>query len=195
MKKPERHRKPPHGLGLPPGASSEPCCWKNFSDGEPDGELSSLFRNTVRTKAPGGMPQRHEVVFGAGSGFFISADGYAVTTITWSIMPGSVQVTTDDGATYKPGHRHRPQTDLALIKVDGKSSFTYVNFEDHAPRVGDWVVAVGNPFELDGTVTAGIVSAQGRDIGSGPYDNYIQIDAPINKGNSGGPAFDMEGKS
>jgi serine protease Do len=69
-----------------------------------------------------------------------------------------------------------------------------VSFEDHAPRVGDWVVAVGNPFGLGGTVTAGIVSAEGRDIGSNAYDNYVQIDAPINKGNSGGPAFDTNGK-
>jgi serine protease Do len=80
-----------------------------------------------------------------------------------------------------------------LIKVDGKNDFPYVNFADHEPRVGDWVVAVGNPFGLGGTVTAGIVSARGRDIGSSAYDDYIQIDAPINKGNSGGPAFDMNG--
>ena len=106
----------------------------------------------------------------------------------------SVQVTTDDGTTYKAKVVGTdPKTDLALIKVDGKSSFAYANFADRAPRVGDWVVAVGNPFGLGGTVTAGIVSAQGRDIGSGPYDNYIQIDAPINKGNSGGPAFDTNG--
>jgi serine protease Do len=85
------------------------------------------------------------------------------------------------------------KTDLALIKVDGKSDFTYVNFESDAPRVGDWVVAVGNPYGLGGTVTAGIISAEGRDIGSGPYDDYIQIDAPINKGNSGGPTFDTKG--
>ena len=68
-----------------------------------------------------------------------------------------------------------------------------MKFADHAPRVGDWVVAVGNPFGLGGTVTAGIVSARGRDIGAGPYDDYIQIDAPINKGNSGGPAFNVNG--
>ena len=84
------------------------------------------------------------------------------------------------------------KTDLALIKVDG-NNFPYVKFADHAPRVGDWVVAVGNPFGLGGTVTAGIVSARGRDIGAGPYDDFIQIDAPINKGNSGGPAFDIDG--
>jgi len=85
-----------------------------------------------------------------------------------------------------------PTTDLALIKIDGKTDFAHVQFADHAPRIGDWVVAVGNPFGLGGTVTAGIVSASGRDIGSGPYD-YIQIDAPINKGNSGGPTFDING--
>ena len=79
-----------------------------------------------------------------------------------------------------------------MIKVDGKKDFPYVKFADREPRIGDWVVAVGNPFGLGGTVTAGIVSARGRDIGAGPYDDYIQIDAPINKGNSGGPAFDIE---
>ena len=72
-------------------------------------------------------------------------------------------------------------------------TFPYVKFADTTPRIGDWVVAVGNPFGLGGTVTAGIVSARGRDIGSGPYDDFIQIDAPVNKGNSGGPTFDMEG--
>jgi serine protease Do len=80
-----------------------------------------------------------------------------------------------------------------LIKVDGKKDFSYVKFAEQPPRIGDWVVAVGNPFGLGGTVTAGIVSARGRDIGAGPYDDYVQIDAPINKGNSGGPAFDMNG--
>ena len=84
------------------------------------------------------------------------------------------------------------RTDLALIKVDGKD-FPYVKLADSAPRIGDWVLAVGNPFGLGGTVTAGIVSARGRDIGAGPYDDFIQIDAPVNKGNSGGPTFDVDG--
>jgi serine protease Do len=105
----------------------------------------------------------------------------------------SVQVTTDDGAIYTAKVVGTdPTTDLALIKVEGKNDFAHVQFADRAPRIGEWVVAVGNPFGLGGTVTAGIVSASGRDIGSGPYD-YIQIDAPINKGNSGGPAFDVNG--
>jgi serine protease Do len=105
-----------------------------------------------------------------------------------------VQVKTDDGKTYTAKVIGTDsKTDLALIKVDADTSFPFVAFSDKAPRVGDWVVAVGNPFGLGGTVTAGIVSARGRDIGAGPYDDYIQIDAPINKGNSGGPAFDVEG--
>jgi serine protease Do len=145
-------------------------------------------------EAPEGMAQPHQIIIGAGSGFFISPDGYAVTNNHVVEHAQSVQVTTDDGATYKAKVIGTdPNTDLALIKVDGRSSFAYVNFENSTPRVGDWIVAVGNPFGLGGTVTAGIVSAKGRDIGSGPYDNYIQIDAPINKGNSGGPAFDMNG--
>jgi serine protease Do len=85
-----------------------------------------------------------------------------------------------------------PKTDLALIKVDG-NDFPFVKFADRDPRIGDWVIAVGNPFGLGGTVTAGVVSARGRDIGSGPYDDYLQIDAPVNKGNSGGPSFDVNG--
>jgi serine protease Do len=137
---------------------------------------------------------RHQTVTGEGSGFFITADGYAVTNNHVVDHAKTVDVTTDDGTKYTAKVVGTdPKTDLALIKVDGKSDFPYVKFADRSPRVGDWVVAVGNPFGLGGTVTAGIVSARGRDIGSGPYDDYIQIDAPINKGNSGGPAFDIDG--
>ncbi len=141
-----------------------------------------------------GAPQRHEVITGEGSGFFISADGYAVTNNHVVDHAKSVQVTTDDGTIYTAKVVGTdPKTDLALIKVDGKNDFPYVSFASESPKVGDWVIAVGNPFGLGGTVTAGIVSARGRDIGAGPYDDYIQIDAPINKGNSGGPAFDVNG--
>jgi serine protease Do len=143
---------------------------------------------------PNGMPQRHQTITGEGSGFFISADGYAVTNNHVVDHAKSVEITTDEGVKYTAKVVGTdPKTDLALIKVEGKNDFAYVKFAEHAPRVGDWVVAVGNPFGLGGTVTAGIVSARGRDIGSGPYDDYIQIDAPINKGNSGGPAFDIDG--
>ena len=106
-----------------------------------------------------------------------------------------VEVTTDDGKTYKAkviGTDAR--TDVALIKVEGGSNFPFAKLSDSKPRIGDWVLAVGNPFGLGGTVTAGIVSASGRDIGNGPYDDFIQIDAPVNKGNSGGPAFDTSGE-
>lgn len=138
--------------------------------------------------------QRHETIVGEGSGFFISPDGYAVTNNHVVDHASSVQVTTDDGTIYTAKVIGTdPKTDLALIKVESKSGFPYVQFASHRPKVGDWVVAVGNPFGLGGTVTAGIVSAQGRDIGAGPYDDYVQIDAPINKGNSGGPAFDVDG--
>ena len=86
-----------------------------------------------------------------------------------------------------------PRTDLALIKVEGGNASPTSSSRTTSPRIGDWVLAVGNPFGLGGTVTAGIVSARGRDIGAGPYDDFIQIDAPVNKGNSGGPTFDIEG--
>jgi serine protease Do len=147
------------------------------------------FENGPRARMP-----HHEMVTGVGSGFFISADGYAVTNNHVVDHAKSVEITTDDGKTYTAKVVGTDaKTDLALIKVDGKSDFTYVNFESDTPRVGDWVVAVGNPYGLGGTVTAGIISAEGRDIGAGPYDDYIQIDAPINKGNSGGPTFDTKG--
>src|SRR4029078_10114365 len=85
-----------------------------------------------------------------------------------------------------------PRTDLALIKVDG-DNFPYVKLSDQSPRIGDWVLAVGNPFGLGGSVTAGIGAARRRDIGASAYDDFIQIDAPVNKGNSGGPTFDTQG--
>jgi serine protease Do len=152
--------------------------------GMPEGEI-----------APDNRGQPHnQFVTGQGSGFFISADGYAVSNNHVVDKAKAVEITTDDGKNYDAkviGTDAR--TDLALIKVDGRNDFPYVKLADTAPRIGDWVVAVGNPFGLGGTVTAGIVSARGRDIGAGPYDDFIQIDAPVNQGNSGGPTFNMEG--
>jgi serine protease Do len=153
---------------------------------------SPFERFFKRFGAPGN-PKGHEVISGQGSGFFISRDGYAVTNNHVVQNAENVQVTTDDGKTYTAkviGTDSR--TDLALIKVDG-DNFPFVKLADNSPRIGDWVLAVGNPFGLGGTVTAGIVSARGRDIGAGPYDDFIQIDAPVNKGNSGGPTFDVDG--
>jgi serine protease Do len=147
-----------------------------------------------------GMPnlpkrfQHHYAITGEGSGFFISPDGYAVTNYHVVENAKTVQITTDDGTKYPAKVVGTdPKTDLALIKVDGDKNFSYVKFAEHEPRIGDWVVAVGNPFGLGGTVTAGIVSARGRQLGSNVYDDYIQIDAPINKGNSGGPTFNTNG--
>ena len=130
---------------------------------------------------------------GQGSGFFISADGYAVTNNHVVDKADVVNVTTDDNKTHKAKVVGvDPRTDLALIKVEG-GNFPYVKLADNPPRIGDWVLAVGNPFGLGGTVTAGIVSARGRDIGASAYDDFIQIDAPVNRGNSGGPTFDVNG--
>jgi serine protease Do len=181
------------------GAAEPAMLGDNSDDGEqqipvqPGSPLDKFFRQFGQEFGPH-APRRHGAITGEGSGFFITADGYAVTNNHVVDHATSVQVTTDDGTVYAAKVVGTdPKTDLALIKVDGDKDFPFVKFAEHAPQVGDWVVAVGNPFGLGGTVTAGIVSARGRDIGAGPYDDYVQIDAPINKGNSGGPAFDVNG--
>ena len=140
-----------------------------------------------------GMPAQR--VRAQGSGFFISADGYVLTNNHVVEHARGVQIKTTDGKTLDAKVVGTdPKTDLAVLKVTTSGSFPFVKFASQAPRVGDWVLAMGNPFGLGGTVTAGIVSASGRDIGSGPYDDYLQIDAPVNKGNSGGPTFNTRGE-
>ena len=131
-----------------------------------------------------------------GSGFFISDDGYLVTNNHVVEEGSAFTVVMNDGKELDAKLIGTdPRTDLAVLKVDGVGKFTYVDFADDSKvRVGDWVVAVGNPFGLGGTVTAGIVSARGRDIGAGPYDDFIQIDASVNRGNSGGPTFNLNGQ-
>lgn len=130
-----------------------------------------------------------------GSGFFISPDGYAVTNNHVVQKASAVELTLDDGRTVKAKViGSDPKSDLALLKVEEKGTYPYVRLAPNQPRVGDWVVAIGNPFGLGGTVTSGIVSARGRDIGAGPYDDFLQIDAPINRGNSGGPTFNLKGE-
>jgi serine protease Do len=159
----------------------------------PGSPMERFFRQFGFQDTPNGQPQTRYNVASEGSGFFISADGYAVTNNHVVSNAKSVQVVTDDGKTLSAKVVGTDaNTDLALIKVDGHN-FPFVKFADRDPRIGDWVIAVGNPFGLGGTVTAGVVSARGRDIGSGPYNDFIQIDAPMNKGNSGGPAFDVDG--
>ena len=130
----------------------------------------------------------------AGSGFFISADGYVVTNNHVIEDAESIKVVLKDETELEATVVGRDEgTDIAVLKVKG-AGYTFVNFENSArPRVGDWVLTVGNPYNLGGTATAGIVSAYGRDIGE-TFVDYIQIDAPINRGNSGGPTFDVYGR-
>jgi serine protease Do len=167
---------------------------------QPGSPMERFFR---RFGGPDGLPPGlrggprggRGPVTGQGSGFFISADGFAVTNNHVVDGADKVEVTMDDGKNYTATVIGTdPRTDLALIKVAGRTDFPFAKLSDSKPRIGDWVLAVGNPFGLGGTVTAGIVSASGRDIGNGPYDDFIQIDAPVNKGNSGGPAFDTAGE-
>lgn len=171
---------------------------QNFRDFVPRGHpLDKFFERFERL--PGyKAPNRKRRNYGSaqGSGFFISADGYVVTNHHVIRNAQEVRVLMQNGESYKAKIiGSDKKTDLALLKVEKKGKdFKFVEFGKSNVRVGDWVVAVGNPFGLGGTVTAGIVSARGRDIGAGPYDDFIQIDAAVNKGNSGGPAFDLTGK-
>ena len=162
-----------------------------------DGDDNAMMERFMRRFGmPEGrnMPAPGRPMTGQGSGFFITADGYAVTNHHVVDKAQSLEVLADDGKTYTAKIVGTdPRTDLALIKVDGRKDFPFVKLADKAPRIGDWVLAVGNPFGLGGSVTAGIVSARGRDIGTSAYDDFLQIDAPINQGNSGGPSFDMDG--
>jgi serine protease Do len=139
--------------------------------------------------------QQPHMAMAQGSGFFITSDGYIVTNNHVVEKAKEVTITTADGKTVPAKVIGTdPKTDLALLKVKEGSDYPFVSFATQTPRVGDWVIAVGNPFGLGGTVTAGIVSARGRDIGSGPYDDFLQIDAPVNHGNSGGPTFNTQGQ-
>src|SRR5882762_8921712 len=174
----------------------------NNNDDSPFQPGSPMERFFRRFGGPDGMPpglrggpRGRGAVTGQGSGFFISPDGYAVTNNHVVDSADKVEVTTDDGKTYTAKVIGTdPRTDVALIKVAGRTDFPFAKLSDSKPRIGDWVLAVGNPFGLGGTVTAGIVSASGRDIANGPYDDFIQVDAPVNQGNSGGPAFDTAGE-
>jgi serine protease Do len=130
-----------------------------------------------------------------GSGFFISADGYAVTTSRLVDDSDAAEVRTSDDKTYLARVVGRdPLSDLALIKVDGRTDFSFVRIADRPPRVGEWILAAGNSFGLGLTLMAGIVSAREREIGTGPMDGLLQIDAPINSGDSGGPSFNTSGE-
>jgi len=155
--------------------------------------IERFFGKDSRSPGSGGrMPKTQ----GLGSGFIVSPEGYIVTSHHVVEHAEEISVVLNDGrkltATLKGTD---PKTDLAVLKVTVDEPLPVVDFGDSdAARPGDWVLAIGNPFGLGGTVTTGIVSARGRDIQSGPYDDYLQIDAPINRGNSGGPLFDLNGK-
>tara|TARA_R100001129_G_scaffold154698_4_gene117507 strand:+ start:219 stop:1769 length:1551 start_codon:yes stop_codon:yes gene_type:complete len=149
-----------------------------------------------RAERPGPKHHGRARPVSQGSGFFISEDGYLVTNNHVVDDGTAFTVIMDDGTELDAKLIGKdPRTDLAVLKVEEARKFTYVDFADDSKvRVGDWVVAVGNPFGLGGSVTAGIVSARGRDIGAGPYDDFIQVDAAVNKGNSGGPTFNLNGE-
>ena len=166
----------------------------------PTAEVPPQFRGTpmeelFRRFGGRGMPAPEQRRAGLGSGFIVDANGYIVTNAHVVGDAGEVQVRLADGRELKARviGRDTP-TDIALIKVDAANLPTVGFGDSDRVRVGEWVMAMGNPFGLGGTATAGIVSARGRQIGAGPYDDFIQTDAPINPGNSGGPLFSTGGE-
>ncbi len=163
----------------------------DLPEGLPE-SFKEFFRNMPRQFGnPPRRPTRAQ-----GSGFVVSADGYVVTNNHVIDKATRIRVTFDkanEGEKYDAELVGTdPRTDIALLKIKSNKTFPYVRFADNPARVGDWVLAVGNPFGLGGTVTAGIVSALARGISAGPYD-YLQIDAAVNRGNSGGPTFNLNG--
>jgi serine protease Do len=168
---------------------------KTEMPGMPDieGPFGDMFKNFF-----GDMPRTPEKFKsqGAGSGVIINADGTILTNNHVVESTTEIVVTLSDKQEYKAKVLGRdPKTDLAVIKLEGKGPFkAAVLGNSESARVGEWVLAIGNPFGLSNTVTAGIISAKGRIIGAGPYDDFIQTDAPINPGNSGGPLINMQGE-
>jgi serine protease Do len=165
--------------------------------GPPNPQLDEFFKRFFpdRFDPRHGMPRHHEAR-ALGSGFIIDSEGYVVTNN--HVIDGADEITVilDDGREFPATLQGRdPKTDLAVLKIDADQALPYVQFGDsEGARVGDWVIAIGNPFGLGGSTSTGIISARGRDINAGPLDDFIQIDAPINRGNSGGPLFDTSGK-
>jgi serine protease Do len=168
--------------------SPRPTRDEAMPDLPPGMQLPDLFRHFDRRGA--------EPDHALGSGFLVDAAGYIVTNNHVIDGAHKISVTLDDGASFPAKLIGRDaKTDLALLKIEAGKPLPYVAFGPSAQEhVGDWVIAVGNPFGLGGSVTAGIVSAHGRNINEGPYDDFLQIDAPINPGNSGGPLFNQSGQ-
>jgi serine protease Do len=159
----------------------------------PDGPFGDMFKHFFGDTPQ--MPRKYKMQ-GQGSGVVINQDGTILTNNHVVDGANEIIVTLTDKKEHKAKVVGRdPKTDLAVIKMDGKGPFKAAALGDSdAARVGEWVLAIGNPFGLSNTVTSGIVSAKGRVIGAGPYDDFIQTDAPINPGNSGGPLFNMKGE-
>lgn len=166
-----------------------------FPEGSPFEKFFRQFQDRMGPQGPQGRAPQGRRAMGLGSGFIIDAEGYIVTNNHVIDKADEISVRLDDDSSWTATVVGTdPQTDLALLKIDADRDLPFVSFGDSdSAEVGDWVMAVGNPFGLGGTVTAGIVSARGRNIDAGPYDDFLQIDAPINRGNSGGPLFDMDG--
>ena len=167
---------------------------KNFPPSPFDELLRRFFQQQQRQGQ--GLPVPHGQMVALGSGFIIDPAGYIVTNN--HVVAGSEKVTVifqDDSRHPAKVLGRDPKTDLALLKIDAKQPLPYVSWGDSGQsQVGDWVLAVGNPFGLGGTVSPGVISARSRDIHSGPYDDFLQIDASINRGNSGGPDFNLNGQ-
>ena len=180
-------------LPFPPGSPFEQF-FKDFMDRNRPGQQGGRHGGPGGPGGPDGAPEGGHAV-SMGSGFIIDPAGYIVTNNHVIDGADEISVTLTDNTTLKAtlvGKDER--VDLALLKVDTDKKLTAVQFGDSdTGRVGDWVLAIGNPFGLGGSVTAGIISARGRDIRQGPYDDFIQTDAAINRGNSGGPLFNMKG--
>jgi serine protease Do len=173
------------------------------SPGFPNSPFDEFLRRFFEQQAPGGQrhlfpqnPEGQGKRIALGSGFIVDPSGYVVTNSHVVGDAGKVEVTLQDNSKYTAKIVGKdPKTDIAVLKIKADKPLPYVTFGDSsAAQVGDWVMAVGNPFGLGGTVTTGIISARGRDIHSGPFDDFLQIDAPINRGNSGGPTFNLEGE-
>ncbi len=168
-----------------------------IGDGRPSRpEMDEFMRRFFGPEGPPMPERRGRPRAGVGSGFIIDEAGHVVTNAHVAKDARDITVTTSDGEEYEARLVGLDEkTDLALLKIEGEGPFPFVRFADSSEvEVGDKVIAVGNPFGLGGSVTAGIVSAKGREVGAGPYDDFIQIDAPINRGNSGGPTFNLDGE-
>ena len=183
--RPELHGQMPHGQ-MPHGQTPQfEEFFRRFFGEPPEG-----LRRDRKVR-----PHERKTI-AVGSGFIIDPDGLVVTNYHVIENADEIEVVFDDG-TRRPAtlKGHDKKTDLALLEITADKPLPFVKFGDSdAARVGDWVIAIGNPFGLGGTTTSGIISARGRDIQAGPLDDFIQIDAPINRGNSGGPLFNTKGE-